>query len=760
MNLDSVKKRIESFLASNKRWPVVVDFLNRDDMDLFVEHFRVGENNILSAGEFCGKDGTLKFEEISNTIETNAGNIFVAYLTAFLKLQGENDARNTLKSILSKSVCGHVVLVTYQCRNYLKFSDSRFSERGQIYLIDGTPDEEKHICLISPDLKDAFPGSYDGFETIGEAFERGADSTVYVATDVSRDLFGKSTINITQLNSGYDVLCDKDPIVKMVPSSFGTPQQWNYLLKAMGKDDFNAAIETQFGSAFGLEDGIKQYPSYSSNRQWMYFIALSILGAKKSQYLQQAVFNAANYSEFIKSIFRTILTTDRTDPDFWKLYKERKEILPFFSNMLDEVVDFCKVVSVKEEDAIYYLTDLTQPEKEKVIEWLDMYGEHYSQNDLIAIMEKVYPDLAAYLSTYRFKKPLLDDYFESYKYQKVINRILPSFEAIVDEQAHELGFVDNLQPRTTIVDKLDFNNAHGYFFDALGVEYLGYIQTKCNEYGLSTNITCGRCELPSLTSFNKDFLDTCMAHGCPVSDIKTLDEIKHHGEDSFDYEKVKKPVYLIRELEIIDQLLKKVRANILGGLYEKAIIFSDHGASRLADLHETENTWSMATKGVHSGRCCPKNDVNSKPDFAIDADEYWVLANYDRFRGSRKANVEVHGGATLEEVTVPIIEITKKMDHVEAFVIDGSKILTLSAKEHPVIKIYVGLKSNSISIRLNGQYYDAEQTTENYIYRVELPDCTKKGIYTFDILNGADVLTSENSFEVKKKGLSEVSLFD
>ena len=109
MNLDNIKKRIESFLASNKRWPVVVDFLNRDDMNLFIEHFRVGENHILSAGEFCGKDGTLKVEEISNTVETNAGNVFVAYLTAFLKLQGEKNAKNTLKSFLSKSVCGHVV---------------------------------------------------------------------------------------------------------------------------------------------------------------------------------------------------------------------------------------------------------------------------------------------------------------------------------------------------------------------------------------------------------------------------------------------------------------------------------------------------------------------------------------------------------------------------------------------------------------------------------------------------------------------------
>lgn len=760
MNLDNIKKRIESFLASNKRWPVVVDFLNRDDMNLFIEHFRVGENHILSAGEFCGKDGTLKVEEISNTVETNAGNVFVAYLTAFLKLQGEKNAKNTLKSFLSKSVCGHVVFVTYKCRSLLKFTDARFSERGQIFLIDGDEDEENSICLISPELKDAFPDCYAGFESIGEAFEKGSKSPVYIATDVNKNLFEKSIINITQMNNGYDVLCDKEPILKKIPNRFGTPQQWNYLLKSMGNSNFSYVIEKKFGSSLELENNIKEYITYSSNRQWLYFVVLSVLGAKKNRYLQQAVFNTAHYNEFVKSLFRTILMTDKSDPLFWELYNERKALLHCFSSMLNETVDFCKVVSVKEEDAIYYLTDLTQLEKEKIIEWIDRYGEHYSASDLISIMEKVYPDLAAYLSNYRFKNPLLNSYFESYKYQKVINKILPSFETVVDEQAHELEFVEILQPRTTIVDKIDFTNAHGYFVDALGVEYLGFIQSKCNEYGLSVSITCGRCELPSLTSHNKEFLETCANNSCPVSDLKTLDEIKHHGEDSFDYEKVKKPVYLIKELEVIDLLLKKIRANIYGGLYEKALIFSDHGASRLAVLHETENIWSMQTKGLHSGRCCPKNDIDSKPDFAIEADGFWVLANYDRFKGSRKANVEVHGGATLEEVTVPIIEITRKSEHVEAFITEGSKSIVLAAKEYPIIKLFVGIKSNNISVCLNGNYYDAEVTTENYIYKVELPDCTKKGSYTFDILNGTDVLSSQNTFEVKKRGMSEVSLFD
>lgn len=50
--------------------------------------------------------------------------------------------------------------------------------------------------------------------------------------------------------------------------------------------------------------------------------------------------------------------------------------------------------------------------------------------------------------------------------------------------------------------------------------------------------------------------------GCLISDIKDLDDIKHHGKDSFDYEKEKTPIYLIKELEIIDDLLTKIKAKL------------------------------------------------------------------------------------------------------------------------------------------------------------------------------------------------------
>ena len=125
--------------------------------------------------------------------------------------------------------------------------------------------------------------------------------------------------------------------------------------------------------------------------------------------------------------------------------------------------------------------------------------------------------------------------------------------------------------------------------------------------------------------------------------------------------------------------------------------------------------------------------------------------NYDRFKGSRRANVEVHGGAALEEVAVPIIEITQKLANTEAFIVDETKVLTLGAKEHAVIKIFVGTKSNNISIKLGNNYYDANSSVEPYIYTVDLPDYSKKGKYTFDIIKGNETIATGQAFEIKKK---------
>lgn len=760
MNLQDEKYRINKYLSSEKSWPIIVDVQTRADLADLKDYFSVGNNKILSAESFCAKDGTFKLEEFYNAISNNHGNTFITELTVFLKLQGEAFIHTVFKYLVSKSISGHIVVVTYQCKNYLKFSDTRITESGRVIISNSEPDAAVDVCLISPDLARAFPGCFEGFEKVAGAIEKAKSDVVYIATDVDRKNFPESIFNMTQMNNGYDILCNRDSRTKTVPMSFGSAAQWNSALRSMGsKGNWNGIIDAYFGSVHNLSSSLSNYLSFDDERKWLYYIVVSIFGVKDSEYLQLAINAAADYKDLIRSLYRTILTIDYKSTDFYKLFSQRKQLIASMSDTTTEAVEYCKVISVKGKEAIHYLTDGSQPEKERIITWLDVYGSEYDTADLIKILQPVYPDLANYLGIFRYKNPLLDLYFGQYKYQKIVNHILPTFEALVDEQSQKFGFVEALPPRTSLTDKIDVKNAHAYFFDALGVEYLAFIQAKCNEYGLSTSIVCARGELPTLTCFNKDFVEVFKGKGCPVSDIKDLDDIKHHGEDSFDYEKVKVPVYLIRELEIIDELLRKIRANILAGHYEKAIVISDHGSSRLAVLHDTENVWEMATNGVHSGRCCPKNEINDKPDFAIEAENFWVLANYDRFRGGRRANCEVHGGATLEEVAVPIIEITRKQSNVEAFIVDASRVVVLGAKEHAVIRLYVGLKSNNIAIRINDQYYDADTTADDYIYSVDLPEYSHKGTYHFDILNGSDVIASSQAFEIRKKGMSENNLF-
>lgn len=86
MMLEKVEKRIETYLASDKRWPIIVDFSNKRDLKNFVDHFSVGSNVILSAGAFCKKDGTIKFEELLNRIENNTDNIFFGTYIQFSEI--------------------------------------------------------------------------------------------------------------------------------------------------------------------------------------------------------------------------------------------------------------------------------------------------------------------------------------------------------------------------------------------------------------------------------------------------------------------------------------------------------------------------------------------------------------------------------------------------------------------------------------------------------------------------------------------------
>ncbi|MCD7717224.1 MAG: BREX-4 system phosphatase PglZ [Lachnospiraceae bacterium] len=326
------------------------------------------------------------------------------------------------------------------------------------------------------------------------------------------------------------------------------------------------------------------------------------------------------------------------------------------------------------------------------------------------------------------------------------------FSSKIEEYAESRPY-NKLQPRTSIISKMDRNNAQLYFFDALGVEYLAYIMFLCERYEMVAEISIGHCELPSITSKNKDFL-----HFFPngARDIKDLDELKHHSQ-VIDYQQCKVPVHLFRELEIIDLELRKIRSCLMQGQFDKAVIVSDHGASRLAVINEQENELlELEEKCEHSGRCCPA-ESDPKIPYASYENGYSILANYDRFKGSRKANVEVHGGATLEEVLVPIIVLTKKPADTDICFVDS--LIKLKGKESATIVVFSNIPLHAPKLLVNGVCYEGEFEGDSRHAKFVMPELKRSKNWTADFYDGDKKLARDMEFRVQKGDTQEKDFF-
>ena len=95
--------------------------------------------------------------------------------------------------------------------------------------------------------------------------------------------------------------------------------------------------------------------------------------------------------------------------------------------------------------------------------------------------------------------------------------------------------------------------------------------------------------------------------------------------------------------------------------------------------------------------------MNPEIPQAAYEDGFAVLGNYERFKGGRKANLEVHGGATLEEVVVPVITLSLRPENVVYSFVD------------PVIKYKIG-QTSGIELFCNVPMQNPRLEVEGTVY--------------------------------------------
>ena len=490
-------------------------------------------------------------------------------------------------------------------------------------------------------------------------------------------------------------------------------------------------------------------------QNWLVFIYLKMnKNHVHYAYLRFVLDGTETYDEFKNNLILKITELSHMSPCFRQLYDERKRLLKVFPE--EDIALFVKANEIDPIESIYRLTDNTLLERKTIVKWVVQHG-------LSEALSYVYPALDSYLKKYIFDCSAmaedLTEYFDFYKKQKVTNRISDDFMKLVEKHANASSFA-LLPTRDNAIKAIpDKNSAFLYWIDALGVEYLSYITTLAKKKGLTLHTDIVRSDLPTITSVNKQFYEK-WPNGRKYKE-EQLDNIKHKDQGGYFFTDDEDPIHIPAELEVIEKAMNTAAMELGMHRYKSFIIASDHGASRLAVLKKQEVPYDTDTKGEHSGRCCKYFDGCDVP-CKVEDNGFIMLSDYGIFRGSRSANVEVHGGASLEEIVVPVITLTlKKQAGVQITVMHPDDI-TSDRRKGVALSLYISDVESPDEIRLmiDDKTY-AGMTEDGTHFHFTLNDIkrAKSKPYTGDVLEGSDLIGSV-SFKVKGKTATVKDDFD
>ncbi len=734
---------IISYLQSLSTEPFFFVTGDKDYLSV-LENIKLLALNIVRLSDFCNGDD--KFPDIdklfeflgsgNNNLKNN--NFAILGLGELLELRGEKE---TIR-ILSKAkdiqlIDKKVIFFMRGVSSYLKElqNDIRFDNR-HLY-IDTSVSIDFSITIT-----DKYHGLkvYNGIKSLLKALEDGTTGNFFLKSDMK---FDKSLRRVNLINSAYTAIKHLLPEFN-IPLECGEETKWRAFLNDLSENN-NSTKKMFENYDFDIKLHSDFYNKISSNsyKNWLYYIYLKMqVKSIANEYLQIVLNDSLQFDNFRLKILNMISKLSTEEENYQKYYDERKELISSYPE--PDIASFVLENRKNYESSVLRLTDNTITEKQEIISWVSKYG-------MIPEISKIYPALFYYLKKYIFNcgelSTLLTSYFDEYKQQKVFNKIEDSFLSIVDELSKKREF-HRLVSREATIEKFNIEDTYLLWVDALGVEYLSYITRISELKNLSLDIKICKAELPTLTSLNRGFYDNWKTD--LKEKIDDLDEVKHKAKGGYNFTRNELPIHLAEELEIIEKIVNQIATKLSSNKYKRILVVSDHGASRLAVLRKKEEKYETETKGEHSGRCCKYFDGYDLP-FAAEKNGYLCLADYGRFKGSRAANVEVHGGASLEEVVIPIIEFSLKKGQLNIELM--SEDITVDFKKGCKIKLFSNIPLKNVSINFSGDRYLATVSDVQH-YEVVLPNLKKAGTYSIEVFSGDDFI-KEFSITTKSKIGSE-----
>lgn len=683
-----------------------------------------------------------KLREID--VDCNTNQCLLVGLGEYLALEGIDRAKKFLSELLTFNLgTAQVVCLIRGFRNelteFLK-SDIRICRQISVN-IEGN---SSFSITISPmDL-----GMYKivGLKGILSELENNACQEVFANSSLE---FPKSIVNISYVKNYYDALVEKFHIKEEKTAC--NEKYWELLWNDFNQYHSFDGIFAKHNFTVELAEELYDRITIDNYENWLYFIYLKHnVKLITNSYLVYALERSKTPQVLKDNILRIICTIPHKDSKFDIFYAERKKLLKHFAP--EEVAVFVAENRKDIEEGIYRLTDCTIVEKQEIIAYI---GQHSIPKNL----EQIYPDLALYLKLYSFTdsslRSKLTTYFDEYKRLKITNNLTDDFLDVVNDYARSKEY-NYLPSRDDLVLQSQDDGAFLCWIDALGVEYLSYIVELAKKKGLMCSVKIGRADLPTITPINKGFFDKWTEDR--RRKVERLDELKHKEVGGYRYGPSNLyPIHLAEELEVIKGVINDAAVELSRSNCQKYVIASDHGASRLAVLAKKEEQYETDTKGEHSGRCCKTFDNYNLP-YATEDRGFIVLADYGRFKGSRAANVEVHGGASLEEVVVPLITLSLK-DNTVAFELVKDRVSADRKLGTNIVIFTKAFIQGDVYVEFAGEKISGKKIDDNH-WEFNLAEVKRAGKYSVNVYIGENLVSGLEFQAVGKMGTSNSDFDD
>ena len=783
MEITQAFERIDRFLqAKQNNSGGQVYIVNVSNLDALSEIRARYMYRLLKASSLCREDHLLGRHDLINALcKRNEPTVLMEF-TSLWKLYGYRALAEELIFLQDYAFAYPLVIVGYKIEESLRIlaKDPRREQRIIWIEWDGSnlPQIEPNFAWIGHDVsvqklidQQQFCANIQGIQNIASCIEnenlklRQYGKRVLVHTQARKADFIQSVYHIEEINSPFSVVVMHDSTLNCRNETEGTDEQWLYLLQKLDAlGSFEAVVLNELGLEKGQLHLLDQYSVWQQNQRWLHWIALRQYGTRHI-YLERVLECTKDYTQFIRNLYRCIDELSPRTAEFEKMYNDRKLILKSLRDMESEAAEYAQWVMQKSFDALYYLTDLSKHEQEAFLRIFAIHLGQHTPGEVIKKLETRCTKLADYVKPMALSFPhyissedqkYIERYFDRYRYLKLVNHMDDDFEATVANESKVQGrrfyrFKQRDVRLDEILKTADNIKTIALFIDALGVEFIPYLSRHAKNHSLKINTEIYQANLPTVTCYNTQFRQW-FENKIEIRDSKRIDELKHRAIPDSQYEKTDVPIHLLEELDEIDKLLILSKQLLNSGDCERVLWISDHGASRLAVLSKAAKTVNVSTKGEHGGRYCLDCDVLKDAEDVIHVEvedsQYAVNAGYNRFCGdrTRKPTVETHGGATLEEVLVPLVIVTlpQNTDNIE--IVNQSPQIKVGPKQCVKIQLFSKKAISELTIRFTGKYNGQTVTgksNDGQIYYFECHFIKTSGTYTFDILYRDNVIGQE-----------------